>query len=148
MRLINQLYLTRIIAEDYLAQRITSHESELQRRLKKGEAEAVQIIALCGRKKVRSFASKYARFHNPAAFPIRDSYVDLALKHLGLKCPKEETIAEDYENFRIALKDISDRLGGASFDEIDQYLWLRGQKVAAEKGKKEKLNSAYGAQLN
>jgi hypothetical protein len=144
LRLINRSYSTNIIAEDKVARKLSRKGSLLQELIGKGDAEAVRIIAECGiGRKEQVFASKYVHFHNPDKFVLGDRLVDIALRALKLNAwnphSHKKEIAVGYEVFRGQVSDISQRCG-ISLKEMDQYLWLRGQKEVAKKQGKTKLN--------
>ena len=145
VRLLNQLYWTRIIAEDQVAQRIAQQNDLLAPLLALGNPKAVQIIAECGiGRKEQVFASKYAHFHEPERFAIGDKYVDIALKALKLQPWSRDrhkiSIAEAYQQFRNQIEAIA-RERQTSLRNVDHYLWLKGQKEAAAIRGVDKLNA-------
>jgi hypothetical protein len=127
--LINKMYSTRILAEGHLAQQIADHDAELQPLLAGDDAGAVQIIALCGIRREFSFATKFAHLHNPTGFPIWDSRAQATLEVHEMVPAAGGTLAERYERFRGRVREIIDAYAGLTFHQVDQYLWLKGQKL-------------------
>lgn len=130
--LVNSLYFTNIREPLRMAQHIVELHN-LDAQLEAGEVESVERIAQADRYYI-SFASKYAYFHNKAAFPIFDSFAVGAMARLqerGLSFP-------NYTKFFEAIKAFREQLGlsSVSWEDFDKYLWLYGQKKALDKGSK------------
>ena len=143
VRLINKLYSTSIRAEYQVACEIARRGQELDADLQQGSSNAIQLIAECGRgnRRERSFASKFAHFHQPTRFAIRDRYVNRALDalHLPPTPPPGANIAQDYLAFHDKVKAIAEEWH-LEITQVDQYLWLRGAKEIARHDGEEELS--------
>ncbi len=143
--LINQLYFTNVREILPLARHL--HEKrEIHARILKGDVKAVDEIARTT-KNFRSFASKYAHFHNKDAFPIFDRYVERALCLLTGK-----GVGKTYADFHNAISQFKKGLNPqVSWEELDTFLWLYGQKKVLDSNGKATVNkeikSLYEKQL-
>lgn len=81
-----------------------------------------------------SFATKYCSFHNSAAYPIYDSYVDKLL----VAYRKQDGFAKfassdlrDYKRFKNILNEFKNFYGlaGVGFKELDIFLWGYGKEL-------------------
>jgi hypothetical protein len=138
--LINDLYFTNIKEPLKMATHILKLHG-LDGQLAGGKVEAVESIAKVddertskGYRYYSSFASKYAHFHNKTAFPILDRFVKDAIAHLW-----EKKLPNDYKGFFEMIQEFRQKakLTSVSWEDLDKYLWLYGQKAALDKGKRE-----------
>ena len=128
--LVNSLYFTNIREPLRMARHILELHG-LDARLEAGKVEAVECIAKDDRYYI-SFASKYSHFHNKTAFPIFDSFAVAAMAQLEerrLNIPSYTQFFETIEAFREQAG-----LTSVSWEDLDKYLWLYGQKKALDKG--------------
>ena len=128
--LVNSLYFAGIREPLQMARHMLKLHG-LDAQLMAGEVEAVERIAKDDRYYV-AFASKYAHFHNKAAFPIFDSFAVGAMAQLqerGLSIPNYTKFFETIKAFRKQAG-----LSSVSWEDFDKYLWLYGQKRALDKG--------------
>ncbi len=122
--LIDSLYKTNINENINIAEHISAIE-DLDGLLCKGSVEAVEKIRIW-KKDILSFASKYCHFHNKDEYPIFDSYVLNALKE------KFDYKGErNYSKFKAKLTELKQE-NLNSFEELDTFLWLYGQKIALD----------------
>lgn len=129
--LVNSLYSTHLRDPLGMARHILGLD-RLDAQLEEGEVDAVERIANDGRHYV-SFASKYGHFHNKTAFPMYDSFVVVALRQ---QLQKRGSSFPSYTEFFKAIKGFREQAGLASvsWEDLDKYLWLYGQKKALDKG--------------
>jgi hypothetical protein len=137
--LVNSLYITNIWKPLLMADHILNLQN-LDEQLQAGNIYAVDRIAnlaTIGRKFI-SFASKYAHFSNMVAYPMYDKYVRISM---GRFLKRNNYTVGAYERFFNDIESICGRarLACVSWDELDKYLWLYGQKVALDKGE-NKIN--------
>lgn len=80
-----------------------------------------------------SFASKYAHFHDPTAFPIYDSHAVNALKRVtGWQLrPGYANWCKTLEEWRTSTPELRD----AELKDLDRFLWLYGMKLAGGAGR-------------
>lgn len=138
---LNQLYATRVFAIARMADHIVR---VLSQEAASGDISLVERIAWLpdvgpSGTHFRSFASKYCHFFVcPDRFPIFDTFAGDALDyHLGphgrAHCRQGPfsylTYVADIDCLRATLHPTP------SYVELDRYLWLRGQWLAAEKAK-------------
>jgi uncharacterized protein (UPF0335 family) len=151
VELINSLYRTNVLATLKMAKHIVRLK-RLDDQLKKGNAKVVDRIrkAKFGGKErsFLSFASKYAHFHNPDAFPIYDKYAFGAMRQLGKQRLSTPHQVDSYETFFQSMKEFRQQAGltAISWKDLDKFLSLYGRKKRLEKGKKdvaEEIRSLY-----
>lgn len=132
--LLNQLYNTNVLAPIMMARHIVSIEG-LDRQLTNGGIDCVDRIAEFDGRRHISFASKYAHFHNKAAFPLYDKYV---LKALAVITATGLSVSRYADFFKIAdaFRQLSS-LNEIGWDNIDHYLWLYGLKLSLEEDDKK-----------
>ncbi len=137
--LLNAFYSTQILDMDLLnvSRDIVALKIDSSIYGEKVDYDIVNRIAYCGsfyQRKLYSFASKYCSFHNPAEFPIVDSYSKGMLYYMN-NC--EDTrfhfftqgfTQNDLNNYYNYWKVFSAfiehyKLVNLSFKEIDKYLW-------------------------
>lgn len=142
--LISTLYVARIFEPLKMAAHIVElHGLDLQLRL--GEVEAVERIAHFDRYE-KSFASKYAHFHNKVAFPILDSFAVRAMAQL-----QERRLGiRNYTRFFEAIEAFRQQAGltAVPWEDLDKYLWLYGQKKALDQENKSisrEVTTLYGS---
>jgi hypothetical protein len=130
--LVNGLYFTNI-REPLLMARHILELYGLDAQLARGEVEAVERIAKADRYYI-SFASKYAHFHDKPAFPIFDSFAVGAIAQLQ---ERGFSIA-NYTKFFETIKAFREQAGltSISWEDLDKFLWLYGQKKALDEGNK------------
>lgn len=85
-----------------------------------------------------SFATKYCSHHNPAAFPIYDSYVDKVLRYFRTVDAFADFCNDDlkhYARFREILGEFQHFYGLEEYSvkEIDKYLWQLGKTFLPNK---------------
>jgi hypothetical protein len=142
--LINSLYYTSIkeplnVVNHIL--KLTNTDSQLQI----GDVAIVDAIPNVDGIKFISFASKYAHFNNKAAFPLYDKYVCMAIADFY---KQNNCSFSKYANFFQTVDVIRKlaRLNNASWDDLDKYMWLYGQKLSMAKGRTDigkELRSFY-----
>jgi hypothetical protein len=132
---VNALYRTSILALQTVAEHISANHKEIDAALAAGAPEIVDTIA---RIKVKgqlfnffSFASKYASWHNPAAYPIYDSHVDAYLWKLQKEDHFFSFLHPDLWTYPKFLKIMAEfrsfhGLKAFSFKDIDKFLYLEG----------------------
>jgi hypothetical protein len=127
---INTLYSTQIKAIVTVAKHI--FELKVDEDIRRGLPEVVDKIAkvtINGRQRNNySFASKYCSFHNPAAYPIYDSYVSKLL----VEYKKQDGFAsfmsaelKNYVRFKQILEEFLSfyHLNDVSLKHLDNFLW-------------------------
>ena len=139
--LINVLYKTAIINTPKLANHIFNKCKEIDKKLKKGDISVIDDIRHGHKigtngesKKERdfySFATKYAHFHNPKAFPICDNRVIRLLAQanrqlLFYDSKFSQKGLRDYQKYKSVIDSLAERLciSGWGYKKIDQGLWL------------------------
>lgn len=85
-----------------------------------------------------SFATKYCSHHNPAVYPIYDSYVEKLLLYFKKKDKFSYFSKQDlrsYSLYKSILVEFRKFYGLESFDlkQIDQYLWQAGKEYFPKK---------------
>jgi len=132
---LNDFYSTNIFNIYAMARHIAA--LKIDQRLAQGDPTLVPAIAtltISGTEKFfYSFATKYCSHHNPAAFPIYDSYVEDVLAYFGRVNPHLGISKVDlkvYSKFKAALLSFKEVYGlqTYSFKDLDHYLWLLGKK--------------------
>ncbi len=129
------LYSTRLrtIEMRPLARHIAA--SEIDALLSDGSEHAVDIVTDCpGVRNIYSFATKFCSWHNPSAFPIWDSYVDLALwryRQHCVFCPRHSRYFDTYAEFRTCVDAFRTHFGLQKFSyrDIDKFLWRVGRTL-------------------
>jgi hypothetical protein len=136
---INALCHTNIFALQSVAEHIHANHAEIDKALAAGTPEIVDTIARINVKgklfNFFSFATKYASWHNPTAYPIYDSHNDAYL----WKMQKEDHFASflhpdlwTYPKFLRIMTAFRSFHGlkAFSFKEIDKFLYLEGASHA------------------
>jgi hypothetical protein len=107
----------------------------IDRRLHKHDLDLVNDMAdIPGARRAYSFASKYCALHQPAAYPIYDSFVDRLLWAYQRQ-DKFSTFRrkdlKDYPSFVAVLDDFRAWYGlhGIGLRRLDKFLWLYGKEV-------------------
>lgn len=142
---LNNAYGTHIYDAYAMSKHIVSLNIVLQ--FAHDNIEIVERVAnLPGKRRLLSFASKYASFHNPDVFPIYDYYVLKVLKHF-----RRTTKFADFKN-----KDLNDyvtfvqilhafrkffKIDEFSLKQTDRYIWLLGKKFFPRKYGKKKATA-------
>ena len=130
---VNSLYRAMIFDVVTVASHIHTHHEEIDEALAAGSPEIVDKISKIVVKRrpfnFFSFASKYASWHNPLAYPIYDSHVDHHLWALQNQSNFSSFLHPDLWNYAKFLKIMTDfrsfhKLDKFSFKEIDKYLFL------------------------
>ena len=139
---LNDFYGTNIFCIFPVAKHIIN--LDIDTRLRDGDPLLVNDIAVghgiinskSGKEiQIFSFASKYCSHHNPADYPIYDSYVMKLLVYFRSK--NKDGFAEftnkelrDYPTFKKAILDFRNVYSLQDFDfkQIDQYLWQLGRE--------------------
>jgi hypothetical protein len=137
---LNELYSARVLDIDVkiLAPHIAG--LGIDARLAEGSSSAVDLITHCDklRKGCYSFATKYCSWHNPAAYPIYDAYVDECLwaykKQDGHQDGYPEFHRQDLKVYPRLHEVVTQfcsfyRLGSCNFKAIDKFLWLQGESL-------------------
>jgi len=132
---LNDLYRTGILGTSQVADHI--FHLNIDAAIKAGRPEVVQMIARVQfGKSIRnnySFATKYCAWHNPANYPLYDSYVEQML--WGYK--KQERFDNfhrqdllQYDRFTQVMLHFRDYYDLTSFSikDIDKFLWLAGKE--------------------
>ena len=135
------LYKTAIINSPKLANYIFKKGKNIDKKLKKGDISVIDDIrkghkiGLNGKRKrernLYSFATKYAHFHNPKAFPICDNRVIRLLAQANRQWSfydkkfSQKNI-RDYGNYKFVIDSLAEslRITKWSYKKIDQGLWL------------------------
>lgn len=144
--LLNSLYSAGVRDTRSVAKRIHRIHRTLDPMLRSGSLSAVRLIetghGVATRngteRRFHSFATKYAHWHNMAAFPVFDSYARNALwKILGVI--QDETRwtksgLDDYRTYFRAVESCKMLLGLKSgkwrgFKRIDEALWVVGERL-------------------
>ena len=132
---VNSLYHTMIFSVRTVAEHIYANHAEIDRILAAGSPEIIDVIAKI---KVNgklfnflSFASKYASWHNPSAYPIYDSHVDEYLWKLQKQNNFASFLHPDLWSYPRFVKILNEfrsfhKLQAFSFKEIDKFLFLEG----------------------
>lgn len=141
---LNDFYSTGIFKIYQMAKHIV--RLNIDNRLKNGDPELVNdisrghgIILKTGREPhFFSFASKYCSHHNPAKFPIYDSYVEKLLMHFSKVDRFYLFKKEELRNYVVFKKVINEfrkfyQLQEFSLKQIDQYLWQFGKDIYPKK---------------
>ena len=137
---LNDFYSTHIFDTYTVAKHI--QECNIDSDLESGEIGLVNKIALVtisGKKKnFYSFASKYCSHHNPATYPIYDSYVVKMLMHFKKKdkfCRFKKDDLKKYDDFLRVIKAFKTfyRLDDFSLRKIDICLWMAGKEFFPNK---------------
>ena len=133
--LIDSLYYTNLKDTISMTEHIFNIKS-LDIDLNNGTLNILEEISNWNNKKVISFASKFCHFHNRQKYPLFDKYVKIALKKL-IGCENKDF--ENYNNFFEKINSFKTIYGltQISFEDIDKYLWLYGQKEQIRQGKRD-----------
>lgn len=137
---INTLYATGITGIVMVAKHILGLNIDVG--LKLGDPQLVDQIAMVtikGKKRRNyAFATKYCSFHNPAAYPIYDSFVDKVLRAYQ-KQDRFSSVPlgdlKDYRRFKEVLKAflVYYELGDLNAKELDKFLWGYGKEMFGPK---------------
>ena len=137
---LNDFYSTNIYDTFTVAKHILN--CEIDDSLSKGKLDIVNKIARVKIKKrtinFYSFASKYCSHHNPAVYPIYDSYVEKMLMYFK-RVEKFYTFLKDdlkdYPKFVEIIRNfqVYFHLGKFTLRQIDIYLWLAGKQYFPHK---------------
>ena len=147
---LNDLYRTGILATSQVANHI--FRLNIDGEIRAGRPEAVQMIARVQLGKSTrnnySFATKYCAWHNPASYPIYDSFVDQMLWGYKKQDRFDNFHRQDlcqYDRFTKVMLHFRDYYNLTSFSikDIDKFLWLAGndyypaswKKTISEKSK-------------
>ena len=131
---LNDFYSTNIFDKYSVARHIVS--LNIDQRLKVADKTLVNELAKVEikskTKNFYSFATKYCSHHNPAEYPIYDSYVEKMLVHFSKKDAFAKFKKPELKQYQIFLKTILEfrvhyGLDSFSLREIDIYLWLGGK---------------------
>ena len=133
---INNLYATQIRAIVTAAEHI--HALDIDEKVRRGDPEIVDKIdrmTISGKQRNNySFATKYCSFHNPAAYPIYDSFVDRLLTAYQ----RQERFTgvgkldlKNYQTFRQVLSEFRQFYGLEEINlrKLDMFLWGYGKEV-------------------
>ena len=151
--LLNAFYSTQILDMDLLnvSRDIVALKIDSSIYGEKVDYDIVNRIAYCGsfyQRKLYSFASKYCSFHNPAEFPIVDSYSKGMLYYMN-NCEDSRFhffthgfTQNDLNNYHNYCKVYNAfvkhfKLENISYKEIDNYLW---KYAKYEMGSKIQIN--------
>ncbi len=100
-----------------------------------GSSEAVNLISKMNRNSIiYSFATKYCHVHNRLIYPIFDKWAARTISHY-LARPREKTsFTEALRSYQFYIAQISAfrqrfHLEEFSVEDLDRYLWRRGQEV-------------------
>jgi len=100
--------------------------------LSAGNIEVVNKISRFPGKNILVFASKYCHFHQPYKFPMWDKFAATGLSDL---VGKDHLRARNYNEFKSDIDILNSTSGlGLTYKNLDEYLWLYGQKVAKYEG--------------
>lgn len=133
---INALYSTGVLAIYQMAVRI--HRLQIDDALACHSTDIVDKIAAARFKnKPRhffSFASKYCSWHDPANYPLYDSFVDALLRGYRRKdkfMRFKNADLRSYKSFKHIVVTFRKHYGlqRFSFKELDKFLWLYGRKL-------------------
>lgn len=131
---LNDFYSTNIYKVYSVAENIVSIP-DFDARLRQGDTSLVKAVAEVGGRSNYSFATKYCSHHQPALFPIYDSYVADVLDALRKQNPGKLPFSGkgdllDFATFRNVVDAIRTVFGmeGYSYKDIDRYLWLLGKE--------------------
>lgn len=153
--LINSLYGTNIFDTSKMASHIHDPKKNIDVRIKGGDIKVIDDIRKghdIKRKKGNkeldfySFATKYANWHNPSAFPIFDNLVNDLLTQFKKKniLPIEFTAEKlrDYEEFKSVIDSLKKllQLGDWNYKKIDKALWICAKFLY----RKEQLQNEVG----
>ena len=136
---LNQIYSTRINYVDVVP--LSRHIAGLgiDSLLDQGSPRAVDLIFVCPPlPKYFSFATKFCSWHNPAAFPIYDHYVDECLwlykKQDGFAVFHRQDLWI-YEKFVEIVTSFRSHYGLTCFTyrQIDKFLWQTGDRILRER---------------
>ncbi len=137
---LNDFYSTNIFSIYPVAKHILS--LSIDERLKAGDVTLVrdiQFIEISGKQRnFYSFATKYCSHHNPAEYPIYDSYVDAVLRYFqridGFMDFSKNDL-KDYASFKSILEGFQKQYGLEAFSlkQIDQYIWQLGKEFFPKK---------------
>lgn len=137
---LNDFYSTNIFSIYPVAKHILS--LNIDERLKAGDVVLVrdmQFIEISGKQRnFYSFATKYCSHHNPAEYPIYDSYVDAVLRYFqkidGFMDFSKNDL-KDYASFKSILEGFQKQYGLEAFSlkQIDQYIWQLGKEFFPKK---------------
>lgn len=132
---LNDFYSTNIFSIFTVSQHILS--LNIDDRLKVGDERLVDdmknIVINNNNKAFYSFATKYCSHHNPADFPIYDSFVDKVLRHFrnvdGFSNFKNYEL-KTYTKFKSILHDFQIFYGleNYSLKDLDKFLWQFGKE--------------------
>jgi hypothetical protein len=143
---LNKLYSTWVLDKDIepLAHHIA--RLNIDPLLREGRPEAVDSIWNCdGLRKYFSFASKYCSWHNPAAYPIYDSFVEECLWQYSRQPDGfmgYRRSGYGYPDFVRIVRAFRERYGlTASFKDLDKFLWSTGARLLG----KEVFGESSGA---
>jgi len=135
---LDQLYSTRIRYVDLLpfARHIVA--SNVDSPIEVGSPKAVELIWDCKEtRQYYSFATKFCSWHNPAAYPIYDHYVDESLwayKQQDSFYSFHRQDLYDYEKFVNIVTEFKLSYGLESFSvrDIDKFLWNVGYQLLSK----------------
>jgi len=149
---VNTLYHTCIFDLEEVARHIYAHSLAIDAALSSADPAAIDLIA---RLKVRSrthnfysFATKYANCHQPQAYPIYDSRIDVYLWNLQLRnrfSTFQHSDLCNYEKFVDVMTAFRSFHGlkGITFKQIDKFLHL--QTEPASHAQNENSSSGPGS---
>ena len=141
---LNSLYTTGILATSQVADHI--FHLNIDPEIRAGRPEAVQMVAHVQLGKSTrnnySFATKYCAWHNPASYPIYDSFVDQMLWGYKKQDRFDNFNRQDlwqYSHFKNVLLHFRNYYNLASFSikDIDKFLWLAGNDFYPAPWKKQ-----------
>ena len=131
-------------AEYKFARWVTSNAGRLDSMLDRGSVKAVRMLEMEHPLRTKtgkvthlySFATKFAHFHNPSAYPIWDSRADASVRKFArvrpFKRPLSDLNGDDwYEAWVSDLGEIKAFLGAPNYRELDKalYMWNGGKEV-------------------
>lgn len=138
---LNDFYSTNIFSPFPVAKHIVS--LSIDNNLKEEDLEIVNKIARIKMngdkmKNFYSFATKYCSHHNPAVYPIYDSYVEKILIYFRIEdnfYSFKRKELKDYSKFKDILINFRKFYNLDKFDlkQIDKYLWQIGKKYFPKK---------------
>ena len=137
---LDQRYSTRInyVDIDRFAHHIAN--LEIDEHIDQGSPCAVELIFDCPPlPKYYSFATKFCSWHNPAAYPIYDHYVDECLwayKKQDQFFGFHRQDLYEYEEFVKIVSAFQNHYGldGLTFRDLDKFLWLTGKQLLGGQG--------------
>ena len=140
--LLNSLYSTNIYATFDVSLNIYKI-ADFRKRVMNNDLSLVNEIrknTISGKQKnFYSFATKYCHHHNPAAFPIYDSFVEGSLiKYFSIIFPDkiQKSKMKDYFYFKKKIDSLAKEWQLPEdflYTKIDKYLWKKGKEINSQK---------------